>query len=153
MSFREVQRKTESVLVFKLFQHQLKERLDHKVFYNRVFIFFLLLALNQSFEFPIEYLYILQRPHDNDTTPFHIAYQLPLGSVLQPLSAKQLNCVDLKLQELFQTMNLYESEQSYEQKQDKFKKLSSCFQQMFNTDTLHCFSHAFLPYGSFRIVR
>jgi len=50
-------------------------------------------------------------------------------------------------------MNLYESEQSYKQKQDKFEKLSSCFQQMFNTDTLHCFTHAFLPYGSFRIVR
>jgi len=115
--------------------------------------FFLLLALNQPFEFPIEYLYILQRPHDNDTTPFHITYQLPLGSILQQLSSKQVNCVDSKLQEFFQTMNLYESEQSYNQKQDKFQKLSSCFDEMFNRDTLHCFTHAFLPYGSFRIVR
>ncbi len=111
------------------------------------------LALNESFEFPVEYVYILQRPHDNDTTPFQIAYQLPLGPILQPLSGKQLNCVDSKLQELFQTMNLYESEQSYKRKQDKFQKLSSCFDEMFNKDILHCFTHKFLPYGSFRIVR
>jgi hypothetical protein len=54
---------------------------------------------------------------------------------------------------LFQIMNLYESEQSYRQKQDKFQRLSSCFDEMFNKDTLHCFTHKFLPYGSFRIVR
>jgi hypothetical protein len=49
-------------------------------------------------------------------------------------------------------MNLYENEQSYKQKQDKLQKLSTCFEQMFNKDTLHCFTHAFLPYGSYRIV-
>ncbi|CAF1501248.1 unnamed protein product, partial [Rotaria sordida] len=109
------------------------------------------LVLNESFEFPVEYVYILQRPHDNDTVPFHIAYQLPLGSVLQPINSKQLNCVDRKLQEFFQLMNLYETSQSYKRKQEKFEKLSSCFEQMFNKDTLHCFNHSFLPYGSFRI--
>jgi hypothetical protein len=50
-------------------------------------------------------------------------------------------------------MNLYENEQSYKQKQEKFIKLGSCFAEMFNNETLHCFTHAFLPYGSFRIVR
>ncbi|CAF1575750.1 unnamed protein product [Rotaria sordida] len=79
--------------------------------------------LNESFEFPVEYVYILQRPHDNDTVPFYIAYQLPLGSVLQPINSKQLNCVDRKLQEFFQLMNLYETSQSYKKKQEKFEKL------------------------------
>ncbi|CAF4749687.1 unnamed protein product, partial [Rotaria sp. Silwood1] len=109
------------------------------------------LVLNESFEFPVEYIYILQRSHDNDTTPFHITYQLPLGPILQPINSKQLNCVDIKLQQFFQTMNLYETSESYKRKQDKFEKLSSCFEQMFNQDTLHCFTHLFLPYGSFRI--
>ncbi|CAF3416154.1 unnamed protein product, partial [Rotaria sp. Silwood2] len=109
------------------------------------------LSLNESFKFPVEYIYILQRPYDNDTTPFHIVYQLPLGSVLQPINSKQLNCVDRKLQEFFQIMNLYETNESYKRKQEKFEKLSSCFKQMFNKDTLNCFTHSFLPYGSFRI--
>ncbi|CAF1590721.1 unnamed protein product [Rotaria magnacalcarata] len=107
--------------------------------------------LNKSFEFPVPYLYILQRPHDNDTTPFHIVHQIPLGPVLQPIHYRQLNSVHTKLQEFFQTMNLYETHESYKTKQDKFEKLSSCFQQIFNKDTLHCFTHSFLPYGSFRI--
>ncbi|CAF4073889.1 unnamed protein product, partial [Rotaria sp. Silwood2] len=109
------------------------------------------LTLRESFKFPVQYVYILQRPYDNDTTPFHISYQLPLGPVLQPINSKHLNCVDYKLQELFQTMNLYETDESYQRKQEKFKKLSSCFEQMFNKDTLHCFTHSFLSYGSFRI--
>ncbi|CAF2732680.1 unnamed protein product [Rotaria sp. Silwood2] len=109
------------------------------------------LILHESFEFPVEYIYVLQRPHDNDTTPFHIAYQLPLGPVLQRINFKQMNSVNIKLQEFFQTMNLYETSQSYKRKQEKFEKLSSCFQQMFNKDTLHCFTTSFLSYGSFRI--
>ncbi|CAF3931338.1 unnamed protein product [Rotaria sordida] len=109
------------------------------------------LILHESFEFPVEYIYVLQRPHDNDTTPFHITYQLPLGPILQPINFKQINSVHIKLQEFFQTMNLYETNQSYKRKQEKFEKLSSCFQQMFNKDTLHCFTTSFLPYGSFRI--
>ncbi|CAF3432228.1 unnamed protein product [Rotaria socialis] len=109
------------------------------------------LILNESFQFPVHYVYILQRSLDNDTEPFHIAYQLPLGSVLPPINSKQLHSVDEKLQQFFQTMNLYESEQSYQRKQEKFEKLSSCFEQIFNNDTLHCFTHSFLPYGSFRI--
>lgn len=112
-----------------------------------------LLALKESFDFPVQYLYILQRPLDNDTTPFHIAYQLPLGHLLPPLHAQQPSCVDPQLQHFFDLMNLYESEQSYKRKQDKFIRLASCFDQMFNKETLHCFTHAFLPYGSFRIVR
>ncbi|CAF4919399.1 unnamed protein product, partial [Rotaria sp. Silwood1] len=44
--------------------------------------------LHESFEFPVEYIYVLQRPHDNDITPFHIAYQLLLGPVLQRINFK-----------------------------------------------------------------
>ncbi|CAF1066713.1 unnamed protein product [Adineta steineri] len=109
------------------------------------------LILNESFEFPVQYLYILQRPHDNDTTPFHIVHQISLGPMLHSVSYKQFNSVHIKLQEFFQTMNLYESNESYQRKRDKFEKLSSCFQQVFNKETLHCFAHSFLPYGSFRI--
>ncbi|CAM4806452.1 unnamed protein product [Rotaria magnacalcarata] len=109
------------------------------------------LILNESFQFPVHHVYILQRPHDNDAEPFHIAYQLPLGSVLPPIDSKQLHSVDARLQEFFQIMNLYEAEQSYQRKQEKFNKLASCFELMFNNDTLHCFTHSFLPYGSFRI--
>lgn len=113
----------------------------------------LYLVLNESFEFPVQYLYILQRPHDNDTTPFQIVHQIPLGSILQSIHYEQLNSVHIKLQDFFQTMNLYETNESYKRKKDKFEKLSSCFRQIFNKDTLHCFTHSFLPYGSFRIVR
>ncbi|CAF3680828.1 unnamed protein product [Adineta steineri] len=109
------------------------------------------LTLNKPFEFPVQYLYILQRSLDDDTTPFQITYQLPLGSVLQPLHSQQLNRFNPKLQQFFQTMNLYENEQSYIRKQDKLNKLASCFDQMFNKDSLHCFTHEFLSYGSFRI--
>ncbi|CAF3835210.1 unnamed protein product [Rotaria magnacalcarata] len=63
----------------------------------------------------------------------------------------ELNSIDLKLKEFFQTMNLYESDESYNQKQDKFTKLSSCFQQIFNEQNSHHFRHSFVPYGSFRI--
>lgn len=111
------------------------------------------LVLNQSFQFPIEYVYLLQRPHENDTTPFHITHQIPLGSVLPPLRINRLHCVDSRLQEFFHSMNLYENEQSYERKQEKFNRLSRCFKQVFNKETLHCFTHTYLPYGSFRIVR
>ena len=113
----------------------------------------ILLALKEPFTFPVQYVYILQRPHDNDSTPFHISYQLPLGTVLPSINSNQLNCVHFELQEFFRTTNMYESEESYKRKQDKYQKLSSCFEQIFNKHTLHCFAHAFLPYGSFRIVR
>ncbi|UJR14808.1 hypothetical protein I4U23_001795 [Adineta vaga] len=106
------------------------------------------LTLESSFTFPVQYLYILQRPLDDDTTPFRIAYQLPLGSILQPSYCQQ---EQQKLQNFFHQMNLYESEQSYKQKQEKFNKLATCIDEIFNKDTLHSFIHQYLPYGSFRI--
>jgi hypothetical protein len=109
-------------------------------------------ALNEPFEFPVRYVYILQRSHDDDTLPFHIAYQIPLGSVLEPIHSKQLPLIDSKLIALFQTMNLYPDEVSHREKHDKLKRLSLAFQSIFNEDTAHCFTHEFLPYGSFRIV-
>jgi len=118
-----------------------------------IYVYDFNLVLNKSFQFAVNYVYILQRPHDNDTVPFHITYQLPLGPVLPSLGSIRLNFVHPKLYELFHSMNLYESEQSYQRKQDTFDKLSLCIEQMFNKETLHCFTHAFLPYGSFRIVR
>ncbi|CAF1158592.1 unnamed protein product [Rotaria magnacalcarata] len=104
------------------------------------------LVLHKPFDFPVEYVYILQRCLKDDAQPFHILYQIPLGPVLP-----KLNSIDLKLKEFFQTMNLYESDESYNQKQDKFTKLSSCFQQIFNEQNSHHFRHSFVPYGSFRI--
>ena len=111
------------------------------------------LTLNQSFQFPVEHVYLLQRPHDNDTAPFRITHQIPLGGILQPLRINRLHCLDGQLQEFFDSMNLYESKQSYQRKEEKFNRLSQCFKQVFNKETLHCFTHTFLPYGSFRIVR
>ena len=105
------------------------------------------LVLNKPFDFPVEYVYILQRCLKDDTQPFHILYQIPLGPVLP-----KLDSIDSKLKEFFQTMNLYESDESYNQKQDKFTKLSSCFQQIFNERNSHHFRHSFVSYGSFRIV-
>ncbi|CAF0817431.1 unnamed protein product [Adineta ricciae] len=107
------------------------------------------LTLEKPFTFPVQHLYVLQRPHDNDTTPFHIAYQLPLGPVLPPLYSQKQQ--QQQLHQFFQQMDLYESSQLYQQKQDKFSKLRTCFAEIFNKDTLHCFTHRFLPYGSFRI--
>ena len=105
------------------------------------------LVLNTPFDFPVEYVYILQRCLKDDTQPFHISYQIPLGPILPKLNSK-----NPKLNEFFQRMNLYESDESYNQKQDKFTKLSSCFQPIFNERNSHHFRHSFVPYGSFRIV-
>lgn len=109
--------------------------------------------MKESFQFPVNYVYIIQRSHEDDTVPFHITYQLPLGPVLPSLGSIRSNFLNPNLQELFHSMNLYESNQSYARKHNKFQKLSLCFEEIFNKETLHCFTHAFLPYGSFRIVR
>jgi endonuclease/exonuclease/phosphatase family metal-dependent hydrolase/2'-5' RNA ligase len=104
-------------------------------------------VLNKPFDFPVEYVYVLQRCLKDDTQPFHILYQIPLGTVLP-----KLNSIDSVLKQFFETMNLYESDESYIRKQDKFTKLASCFQQLFNEHSSHHFRHSFVPYGSFRVV-
>lgn len=111
------------------------------------------LDLHESFHLPIEYLYILRRPHDNDEIPFHIAYQIPLGMLLPRIHLRQSNAVHATLKEFFHKMNLYETDDAYTRKYQKFEKLSSCFKEIFNSDTSRCFVHSFMPYGSFRIVR
>lgn len=105
------------------------------------------LVLDTPFDFPVDYVYVLQRCLKDDTQPFHILYQIPLGPVLP-----KLNSIDATLKTFFQTMNLYESDESYNRKQDKFTKLSTCFQEIFNERNSHHFRHSYVSYGSFRIV-
>lgn len=111
-----------------------------------------LLKLDKPFEFTVNYLYILQRPHDNDTSPFHISYQLPLGAGLQRLRINSLPRIDPRIQEFFQTNNLYGDEETFSKQKDKFDRLGECFRSTFNDETLKCFKHKFLSYGSFRYV-
>ena len=110
------------------------------------------LALTSPIQFPVRYIYILQQSPNADTISFHIAYQIPLGSVLEPIGLNRFDYISCELEEFFNKMNLYENEKSYEQKREKFHRLSICFEEIFNTNTLHCFTYAFLPYGSFRLV-
>jgi hypothetical protein len=100
----------------------------------------------------IRYVYILQQLVDDDTTPFRIAYQIPLGSVLEPIGLNKLDCISDELGEFFQRMNLYPNEKLFEQKREKFQRLLTCFEGIFNRNTSHCFTYTFLPYGSFRLV-
>lgn len=104
------------------------------------------------FQFPIAHLSILQRPHENDTEPFRRMYQIPLGSILAPLSARLYPLIDEKLKELFNQFHLYADDQFYQRKQEKFHRLAQCFQSIFSTETLHCFTHQFHAYGSYRLV-
>ncbi|CAF0914485.1 unnamed protein product [Adineta steineri] len=104
------------------------------------------LTLTNSIQFPVRYISILQK-----LTSFHVIYQLPLGSVLEPIGLNQFGNINCDLEEFFNHMNLYENKKSYEQKQEKFQRLSICFEEIFNKNTLHCFTCAFLPYGSFRL--
>jgi hypothetical protein len=100
----------------------------------------------------IRYVYILQQSINDDRTSFHIAYQLPLGSVLEPIGLNRCDYISNELGEFFNKMNLYQNEKLFEQKQEKFNRLLSCFEGSFNKDTLHYFTYKFLPYGSFRLV-
>ena len=99
--------------------------------------------------FPVRYLSILKY---NDSTSFHITCQLPLGSVLEPIGLHRLDYISDELREFFNRMNLYHDEKFFEQKQEKFNRLSNCFTRIFNSDAVHCFTYAFFPYGSFRLV-
>ncbi len=123
--------------------------LNSVLYIDRIFIF---LAFNNSIRFSVRYIYILQQSSNTKETSFHIAYQIPLGAVLEPIGLNRFDYISCELQEFFNKMNLYENEKSYEQKRDKFHRLSICLEEIFNTNTLHCFTYAFLPYGSFRLV-
>ena len=101
--------------------------------------------------FSVRYIYILQQSLD-DPTSFRITYQIPLDSVLEPIGLNPYGYINSDLKEFFNKMNLYVDEKSFEQKHEKFNRLSICFDKIFNKETLHCFTHAFLPYGSFRLV-
>jgi hypothetical protein len=105
------------------------------------------LASIKPIQFSVRYIYILQKSPDNDTTSFRITYQIPLGSVLEPIGLNQCDYISCELKEYFN-----QNEKSFTQKQEKYNRLSICFNQIFNKDSLHYFTHAFLPYGSFRLV-
>ncbi|CAF1366340.1 unnamed protein product [Rotaria sp. Silwood1] len=110
-----------------------------------------LLTLNEPIQFPVRYIYILRQTSDNHTTSFHIAYQIPLGSVLEPIGLNPFSNISFELQEFFNKINLYENKKAYEQKKEKFNRLSICFEEIFNKNTLNYFTYAFFPYGSFRL--
>ncbi|CAF3510562.1 unnamed protein product [Rotaria sordida] len=110
-----------------------------------------LLTLTEPIQFPVRYVYILRQTSDDHKTSFHIAYQLPLGSVMEPIGLNPYSNISFELQEFFNKMSLYEDKKSYEQKQEKFNRLSICFEEIFNKNTLHYFTYAFFPYGSFRL--
>ena len=84
--------------------------------------------------------------------PFHIIHQLPLGSSLDPIGLSQNHNISSELEELFKTMNLYGNKNSYEQKREKFNRLSIIFKETFNEETLQYFTCSFFSYGSFRLV-
>ncbi|UJR31913.1 hypothetical protein I4U23_019387 [Adineta vaga] len=109
------------------------------------------LSLNNSIRFPVQYISIIEQSIQNHTSSFHVTHQLPLGPILEPINFKQLFGIDSELKRFFHQMKLYESEQSYELKHEKLHRLSICFEEMFNSNTLHCYTCLILPYGSFRL--
>ncbi|CAF4050962.1 unnamed protein product, partial [Rotaria magnacalcarata] len=67
------------------------------------------------------------------------------------LSLDSYSNISFELQEFFNKTGLYEARKSYEQKQEKLNRLSNCFREIFNKNTLNYFTHEFFPYGSFRL--
>jgi len=104
--------------------------------------------LDNNIQFSVRYFYIIQQLFNENL----IAYQLPLGSVLEPIGLNQSDCISDELREFFNKINLYPNEKLFEQKREKFNCLLNCFQGIFNKDTLHCFTYTYLPYGSYRLV-
>ena len=115
---------------------------------------FLAIASSKSVQFPVHSISLLHRTDDDDDdkTSIHVLYQLPIGSTLPPIGSNPSNGIHFELEEFFLRLNLYPSKSSYEQKRDKFDRLSSSFAQIFNSDTLRRFTPALLPYGSYRLV-
>ncbi|CAF0878678.1 unnamed protein product [Adineta ricciae] len=109
------------------------------------------LNFSNSIRFPVQYISVLQRTDVNDTSPFSVTHQLPLGPVLEPISRNQLYGVDSSMKEFFTKMNLYKNEQSYERKCKKSNRLSLCFEEILNENTLHCYRCLCFSYGSFRL--
>ncbi|CAF3086938.1 unnamed protein product, partial [Rotaria sp. Silwood2] len=107
--------------------------------------------LTEPIRFSVQYVYILRQISDDHITSFQIAYQIPLGSVLEPIGLNPLSNISFELQEFFNKTNLYENKKSYEQKQEKFNRLSIYFEEIFNKNTLDHFTYGFFPYGSFRL--
>ncbi|CAF0911024.1 unnamed protein product [Didymodactylos carnosus] len=105
------------------------------------------LVLNDQIHFLVNSVYLIRQ---TDDTPFHIEYQIPLGSTLERLNYYQLNC-DISLREFFHSENLYESEISFGMKLEKFQRLNKCFKQIFSDITLERYKSDYYPYGSFRI--
>ncbi|CAM4875460.1 unnamed protein product [Rotaria socialis] len=109
------------------------------------------LALAEPIQFPVRYIHLLRQTSNDDRTRFHIAYQIPFDSVLQPIGLDSYSNISFELQEFFNKTGLYETRKSYEQKQEKLNRLSNCFREIFNKNTLNYFTHGFFPYGSFRL--
>ncbi|CAF4439246.1 unnamed protein product, partial [Rotaria magnacalcarata] len=110
-----------------------------------------LLTLAEPIQFPVRYIHLLRQTSNDDRTRFHIAYQIPFDSVLQPIGLDSYSNISFELQEFFNKTGLYEARKSYEQKQEKLNRLSNCFREIFNKNTLNYFTHEFFPYGSFRL--
>jgi len=107
-----------------------------------------ILQLDNNIQFSVRYFYIIQQLFNENL----IVYQLPLGSVLEPIGLNQNDCISDELREFFNKINLYPNEKLFEQKREKFNRLLNCFQGIFNKDTLHYFTYTYLPYGSYRLV-
>ena len=107
---------------------------------------------NQAMRFPVRDLYILRQAPNQHAERYHITHQLPLGAVLEPIGLYRSDLINDELAEYFQRRNLYQDKKFFEQKQEKFARLFQCFQGIFHSNAVHCFTHAFFPYGSFRLV-
>ena len=107
---------------------------------------------NQSNRFSVRHIYILRQWSDHQVKRYSITHQLPLGAVLEPIGLHRNDCISDEIGEFFHRKSLYSDEKFFKQKQEKFNRLSRCFEGIFHPDTVHCFTHAFLPYGSYRLV-
>lgn len=103
----------------------------------------------EPFYFTARYVSILKQLNGK---PPHTVCQLPIGPVLEPLRFTDHFGVSADLRNFFQQMDLYESEQSYARKHDKLQRLSAVLADVFSANAMHCYTYAFLPYGSFRLV-
>lgn len=110
------------------------------------------ISSNQPIRFTVRYIYILRQWPNPQVKRYSIMHQLPLGAVLEPIGLHRNDCISDELGEFFHRKNLYPDEKFFGQKHEKFSRLSRCFDGIFHPDTVHCFTHAFFPYGSFRLV-
>ena len=111
--------------------------------------FFFSSELPESFQFSVNFLYLLRCDDENPNGSIEIVHQIPIGRTLKSIDVDQSESIAKDLQRYFTEMNFYdETRRSIEKRQEKL----DCLDKLFHSIETVRFTLILLPYGSFRLV-